>query len=366
MNRRVNVAFLGTGDMAQTHMRDMANLGDLYCLKALCDTNEKRLRAFQETFKVNVDCYMDHHALLDRKDIDAVIICTPNYLHLEHAVAAFESGKHVLLQKPMALHIRDCNTIIEAGRKAGKKLQVGLVYRYSPLFRYMAQVIQRGKIGRPLMAWCHEFRVPFPVGNLREWRYDEKLSGGSLVEKSCHHFDLFQWMLGGLPLRVHAFGGNSSVDCGKTVPPGVPGEPYVFSPQSVNNIIDHAWVNIEFPDDRKANYGLSLFSANRELPFGVLGDKGWIEVNVHRKTIFFHDGRPGHVEIIEPEKISHELADRGHSGGARELLEFAEAILQDTEPFCSGEIGRDSLLAAIAGELSIKEKRVIEISELLQ
>ena len=206
MNRRVNVAFLGTGDMAQTHMRDMANLGDLYCLKALCDTNEKRLRAFQETFKVNVDCYMDHHALLDRKDIDAVIICTPNYLHLEHAVAAFESGKHVLLQKPMALHIRDCNTIIEAGRKAGKKLQVGLVYRYSPLFRYMAQVIQRGKIGRPLMAWCHEFRVPFPVGNLREWRYDEKLSGGSLVEKSCHHFDLFQWMLGGLPLRVHAFG----------------------------------------------------------------------------------------------------------------------------------------------------------------
>ncbi len=365
MKETIRLGFIGTGDMAATHMNDIMGFGELFEVRALCDPAPARLDYFRRRFRCSPDCYDDYRKLLERGDLDAVIICSPNQLHTEHACAAFAAGLHVLLQKPMALSIKECNIIIEAAARARKTLQVGLVYRYSPIFRTMYRLIESGRIGNPGMAWCHEFRVPFPVGNGREWRYDQAASGGSLVEKDCHHFDLFQWMLGALPTRVHAIGGNFAVRENGPVAPGVPGEAYRFEPGSPNNIIDHAWVNIEFEAGRSANLGLSLFSGNRDLPVGVLGDAGWVEANVHLKKIFLYDGRPGHVETIEPEKISHELADKGHSGGACELWEFAQSILTGTPPACTGEIGRDSLLTALAGELSIREKRIVEIAEIL-
>jgi len=262
----------------------------------------------------------------------------------------------------------ECDKIIEASEKAGKVLQVGLVYRYSALFRTMAAIIKSGRIGEPLMAWCHEFRVPFPIGREREWRYNQELSGGSLVEKDCHHFDLFQWMLGALPVAVHAFGGQIIVNEQGPVKPGVPGEPYEFEKDNINNIIDHAWVNIEFEKSKTANLGLCLFSANRELPLGVIGEKGWIEANVHQNKLRIFDGRMGHVEEVQPQKRSHELAggvrDLGHSGGALEVFEFISCVRENRQAFCDGKIGKESLYAALAAEMSIREKRVVQISEL--
>ncbi len=81
--------------------------------------------------------------------------------------------------------------MITAARETGKVLQVGLVCRYAKIFRAMRRLIDAGRIGRPVLAWCHEFRVPFPIGRGRAWRYSQKLSGSALLEKNCHHFDLF-------------------------------------------------------------------------------------------------------------------------------------------------------------------------------
>lgn len=364
MSKAVRIGFIGAGDMAVTHAVEMGGLPGEFEIMAAADVSEERLSAFRGRFGDGIAACADYRKLLERDDLDAVIIASPNHLHLEHACAAFDAGLHVLLQKPMALNLGDCDTITAAGKAAGKTLQVGLVYRYSALFRMMAGIIQEGRIGEPAMAWCHEFRVPFPIGRGREWRYRQAESGGSLVEKDCHHFDLFNWMLGALPVRAHAIGGNFAVRENGAIEPGVPGEPYRFPAGEVNDIIDHAWVNIEFEAGRSANLGLALFSGNRDLPVGVLGTHGWIEANVQQKKLFLHTGRPGHVEVIEPEKAAHELADKGHSGGARELLEFARCVRTGEAPFCDGQIGRDSLLAALMGEISIREHRAVEVGEL--
>lgn len=365
----IRLGFIGVGDMARVHVTDLLQFPG-WEIKAIADISELRMDSFNSRFKISPEKYTDYRKLVEREDIDAIFICSPNNLHKEHACAAFEHDKHVLLQKPMALNIPDCNAIIKAAEKAKKILQVGLVYRYSPLFRNMAALINNGRIGTPLMAWCHEFRVPFPIGREREWRYSQEESGGSLVEKDCHHFDLMQWMLGARPVKVHAFGGQSTVQVGGRVMPGVPGEPYTMNFSQKNNIIDHAWVNIEYEGNKSGNLGLCLFATSREMPFGIIGDKGWIEANVHTRKINLFDGRPGLIENIDANYKAHELADMkgitdtGHSGGAAEVLSFLECIKKGEPAYCNGKIGRDSLLAAISGEISIAEKRIVEISEL--
>lgn len=368
MKNKIRLAFIGVGDMAVTHTHDLMQFSEECEVTAIADISDERMNAFNHTFRIDARKYNDYKDLLSDKQIDAVIICSPNFLHTEHACAAFEAGKHVLLQKPMALSLSDCDKIIAASEKAGKVLQVGLVYRYSALFRTMAEIIKSERIGEPLMAWCHEFRVPFPIGREREWRYDQKLSGGSLVEKDCHHFDLFQWMLGALPVSVHAFGGQVTVKEDGPVKPGVPGEPYKFGQENVNNIIDHAWVNIEFERNKTANLGLCLFAANRDLPLGVIGEKGWIEANVQQNKLRIFDGRMGHIDEEQPKKLSHELAggvrDFGHTGGALEVFDFLNCVRKNRKAFCDGKIGRESLYAALAAEMSIREKRVVQISEL--
>ncbi len=369
MKRKIKLGFIGTGDMAVTHTRDLMQFAEDCEITAISDTNNERMDSYNQMFRISPTKHADYKDLLSDKDIDAVIICSPNYLHMEHACAAFAAGKHVLLQKPMALTPCECDKIIEASEKAGKVLQVGLVYRYSKLFRTMKEIIRSGRIGEPLMSWCHEFRVPFPIGREREWRYNQGLSGGSLVEKDCHHFDLFQWMLGALPVAVHAFGGQIIVKDEGVIKPGVPGEPYTFAKDSINDIIDHAWVNIEFERGKTANLGLCLFTADRNLPLGVIGEKGWIEADVQQNRLRIFDGRAGHIEEVQPNKLSHELADGlrdfGHSGGALEVFEFLNCARDNRKAFCDGKIGKESLYAALAAELSIKEKRVVQVSELI-
>ena len=364
----VRLGFVGTGDMAGAHARDLAQFAGEYEVRAIADISAERMARFNAKFKLAAEAHADYRELLARDDLDAVLICSPNHLHTEHALAAFAAGKHVLLQKPMALTLADCDSIIAAAEKADKVLQVGLVYRYSTLFRTMAEIIQSGRIGKPALAWCHEFRVPFPIGRDREWRYSQERAGGSLVEKDCHHFDLFQWMLGALPARVHAFGGQMAVRVGGPVKPGVPGEGYELDGKAANDIIDHAWVNIEYDGGQKANLGLCLFAANRELPVGVIGEQGWIEASAQQNKLRVFDGRLGQVEELEPDKIPHELAgdltDFAHHGGAREVHEFLDCARHNRKPFCDGKIGKESLYAALAGELSVKERRVVEISEL--
>jgi predicted dehydrogenase len=368
VKNKVKIGFIGTGDMAATHVSDLMQFAEECEITALADISNERMDLFNSKFRLSAKKYIDYKELLSDRNVDAVIICSPNFIHAEHACAAFYAGKHVLLQKPMALTLPECDKIIEASEKAGKVLQVGLVYRYSALFRTMSEIIKSGRIGEPLMAWCHEFRVPFPIGREREWRYNQELSGGSLVEKDCHHFDLFQWMLGALPVSVHAFGGQIIVNENGAIKPGVPGEQYEFAKGNTNNIIDHAWVNIEFERNKTANLGLCLFTANRELPLGVIGEKGWIEANVHQNKLRIFDGKMGHVEEIQPKKLSHELAggirDFGHSGGALEVFEFISCVRENRKAFCDGKIGKESLYAALAAELSIKEKRIVQIKEL--
>ena len=370
----VRYGMIGCGDMGRVHAMNFSQKPGLAEAVVICDINEDNSKAMRKELPNgnSVPAVSDYRQVLAMDEVEAVIISTPNNRHYQIVLDAFDAGKHVFCEKPMEVTLQRCREMVRAWKQSGLVFQIGLVYRYSPLFRRMAQLIQDGAIGQPWMAWCHEFREPFPIGRTREWRYSEAQSGGALVEKDCHHFDLFNWMFGVQPKRVQAMGGQLAIKADNTGSwrPGVTGEPYPDSLAPHPEVLDHAWVNIAYENGAKANLGLCFFAPKMGLPFGVLGTKGRIESNVANQTMElieynFKTGEPKRTNIEAGTDV-YGLGQIGHSGGFDQHVEFCECVRKGRQAWCNGDIGIQSLYPAFAAQKSILENgRVVDIAEIV-
>jgi myo-inositol 2-dehydrogenase/D-chiro-inositol 1-dehydrogenase len=141
--------------------------------------------------------HLDWRHLLADRSIDAVNIVVPNHLHADIAIAALEVGKNVLLEKPMAASIADCDRIVEAVRRTGKVLSVGHEFRASTQWGLIHRMIRDGEIGEPLYANVSLFRFPYRQG-AGGWRYDANRVGSWILEEPVHFFDLLMWWFEGL------------------------------------------------------------------------------------------------------------------------------------------------------------------------
>ena len=140
-------------------------------------------------------------------DLDAVDIVAPNHLHADLAVAALRAGRHVLLEKPLATTIEDCERIIAASRASGCLVSVTHEMRASPQWGRIRQEIAAGAIGRPRFASFTLFRHPFRAGSAG-WRHDRARVGSWLLEEPVHFFDLLLWYFAesGVPVSLQAAG----------------------------------------------------------------------------------------------------------------------------------------------------------------
>ncbi len=295
-------------------------------------------------------------------NVDVLIIGSPNYIHAGQVEFCAPLRKPVFLEKPIGANLAEADRIVKAVNFNNCLCQVGLVYRYSPFFTKCMEFLHTGLIGDIQMMWCHEFVdwIWQP-----EWRCNQSLSGGALVEKNCHHFDIFNWALKDAvsPQMVNAFGGRN----------------YYHD----REIIDNAFVNIEYINGVRASLALCMFSKYCGLKFGFIGTKGTLETQMdgserpRRDLITFYPRnheRSDKMEIyvdyesefrdcvISPQSIHG--SNLGHSGNVNEVVSFADCVEQGKKPFCNVEIGRNSLLIPIAAEQSITESRTINIADI--
>ncbi len=185
---------LGTGLIAEYHRQAIAAT-DGAVLQAVGHYNPDRLAALSLQFGVPA---LSEAALLARPDIDAVIICTPSGQHAEQAIRAAKAGKHVLVEKPMALSLEDADAMIEACRAAGVRLGVCLQRRTEPLFRKVHAALSAGDLGDITMA---ALTMPYFRGDAyyaqAEWRGTWAGDGGGiLMNQGIHLIDLLVWFLG--------------------------------------------------------------------------------------------------------------------------------------------------------------------------
>ncbi len=190
--------------------------------------------------------------IADSKEVDAVIVATPPYYHPEHLEVVAGAGKHIYLEKPVAVDVQGCKRVLRAGEKARGKvsMDVGFQVRYSPPYAEMVRRIHAGALGKIGFAQAHFYtgagrRPDWPGApalevRLRNWHYDRVLSGDILVEQGIHLVDVCNWILGHHPLKAVGSGGRQVRD-----DPG--------------NVWDHYSVVYHYPGDLVVNFNSTQF-----------------------------------------------------------------------------------------------------------
>ncbi len=204
MTDKLGFGLIGCGRVAPRHVESIVSLADAR-LVALADIREERAGRFATQHGANP--YADYHALLARPDIDVVSICTPSGLHAQMAIDALAAGKHVLVEKPIALSLVDANRMIAAAKAADRKLCVVLQNRYNPPMQDLRRLVDAGVLGKLLLgnATVRWYRTQeyYEDG----WHGTWALDGGALMNQSIHHIDALQWLLGA-PESVFAYSGT--------------------------------------------------------------------------------------------------------------------------------------------------------------
>ncbi len=181
-------------------------------LAAGCDIDPRALERFREDYGPDTFTTDDAQELVEIDDLDAVFITTPDYLHEEHAVTALSAGKHVYLEKPMAITIEGCDRILQAARRSGAKLYLGHNMRHFAVIEKMKSLIERGEIGQVKVAWCRHFVSYGGDSYFKDWHAEQAKSTGLLLQKGAHDIDVLHWLCGGYTERVTAMGGLTLYD----------------------------------------------------------------------------------------------------------------------------------------------------------
>lgn len=186
----LNVAVLGAGFMGGTHARAFANLEDVNVV-AVSSRSEEKARALAE--EVGCQWTTDSMALVNDSRVEAVSVTLPTHLHRDFTVAALAAGKHVFVEKPMALTVEDCDAMIRAAEETDRVLMVAHVLRFWPEYVALAEVLESGQLGAPISAVAS--RLCEPPG-WAEWFKDASLSGGEVLDLHIHDLDTLNWLFG--------------------------------------------------------------------------------------------------------------------------------------------------------------------------
>lgn len=194
MNKGYHVAIIGCGAISKNHLKALENVKNAACI-AVYDVIRERADEVAGEYGIQ-KVYYDYKDVLEDMEIDVVHICTPHYLHAQMAVDAFEAGKNVLCEKPMALTREDARRMIEARNRSGLQLAVCFQNRYNEASVYIKKVMDSGILGRitggrAQVTWD---RKP-EYYSTSDWRGTwEKEGGGVLINQAIHTFDLIQWL----------------------------------------------------------------------------------------------------------------------------------------------------------------------------
>jgi predicted dehydrogenase len=236
----INVALLGAGSQGQVLVNSCLKIPGVR-FKAVCDIwtayNRKRVSRMLKVYRHEHNTYTDYREMLDKeKDLDAVIVATPDFWHAPHAVTCLEAGLHVYCETAMSNTIEGARKMVRAARKAGKLLQIGLQRRSNPRYLHcQQQLLQQykllGRIAAVSGQWNRLVREPLgwperyafdkatlerygygSMAQFRNWRWCRGLGGGPVVDRGSHQIDVFNWFLGTSPSSVMASGHTSYLD----------------------------------------------------------------------------------------------------------------------------------------------------------
>ena len=307
----MRVAIVGVGGMGTNHFNIHKSM-DGTTLVAACDLQIDKLR--EKTAGTDIHAYSDYYEMLEAEKPDIVDVCTPTYLHAEHAIAAMRAGAHVICEKPMALCKEQAAQIMAVAKETGKTFMAAHVLRFMGPYAYLCDVIRSKKYGNPLKIRMSRMSGT-PMWSYENWMLDKDRSGHAVLDLMIHDIDLVQYMLGqprdivGAHYEMNELTNYASVN-------------YIYDGFSVS--FEGGWfkTDIGFESDY-----LAIFEGGYvKLKDGVLTDNGQV-VDLDR------------ADVIEDTGINISNAD----GYAQEIRHFIDCVKCGKAPSVTPESSADSV-----------------------
>ncbi len=346
---KIGLGIIGCGRVArERHMPALKWIPGFEIIAA-SDIRPDGLEEFSDRYKIKRR-YPDYRELLEDPDIDAVGILTPTPSHIEIGLAALEMGKHVFMEKPLALTLSDCDKLIEKSRAANTKSLLCFNLRWHRLVKQAREKIRSGELGN-IKAVCSIYTHLRDGRSAQNWHRDLDLGGGVTFNEGVHHFDLWHYLVGGSAERIFAFHDSDQY---------YQDESSMISGRLSNGILASAYYT---------------FKTSPASEIEIYGDRGRLHVNLYR-----FDGLRFYPSSIYPGDIGDRLKKAVRSGldsgGWTAVLRrggdfqdtffqiwrhFAGCILHDKQPECVFEDGRRAVKTALAAVASFKSGTMIEI-----
>lgn len=427
INGKKKVALVGTGIRGNKFWGKYLNdaYSDVIEYVGLCDINLGRLTYSKKFIGVDCPVYINFDEMLEKADIDLLIVTTVDATHDEFIIKGLDKGINVVTEKPMTTDEHKCQNIIDAQRRSKAKLIVAFNYRYGKLFTKLKEMIQSKEIGELVSIDLNWYLNTYHGASyFRRWHGLREKSGTLLLHKSAHHFDLLNWFIGSDPVEVHAYGAlekygkNNSFrgancrscehkkDCNfywditkdeKMMKLYAENEKYdgyirdncLFRKEI--DIFDKMAVQIKYANDVQVSYSLTTYSPFEGFRFAFNGKNSRLEThegipwrdNIQEDQSKIHEKEMDHTSHSTTQLKYHEIVSqrnfedfkriefpfvrKGHWGGDKLMLDeiFRKKTITPALNHAAGiRDGSLAVLIGIAARISIDEGRSVKITEL--
>ena len=356
----IRLAIIGTGHRAWAHLGILKSLPG-YQVVALADPTPDNLD-HAATLAPGAKTYTDYRKMLaERKDIDAVVVITPSFLHAQVTIDAFEHGLPVLSEKPMATTVEDANRMIAASKKAGKLLYIGFQKRLVPTTAKMQELVAAGEIGKIELVSGNLFRGDWYKGSWKytnpktgvatNWRYLTFTEGSALLEDGVHEIDCGNWIINDRVVRVSAAGGNN-----------------VFKDRET---ADHVCAIIEYESGVKFTFELCLFGSEagpQSRRLVLVGSEGVMYAEEGKVAIRKGRGKGvRYVDVVDktPKSIlAHAEGSAADNETYKQYLLFAQSLRQGKAPLVGPDSAKNTIKIILLAEKSWREHRMMNWNDL--
>ena len=357
MTNKIRFALVGTGMMGREHIRNLQLMPDAE-ITALIDPVADSRNAAQALLPNPVNHYPDLGAAIGAQTIDAIVLSSPNYTHHDILKPVMGSKLHILCEKPMATNLADAKHLADLARTHAGIFWVGMEYRYMPPALAFVEEIKSGKIGRLQMLAIREHRFPF-LPKVGDWNRFSANTGGTMVEKCCHFFDLMRLIVGAEAVRVYCSGAMDVNHQDERYDGRKP------------DIIDNSYTIVDFDNGVRAMLDLCMFAdgSEEQEEIAATGDLAKLEVFIPSGDIVFSP----RVGFMAPKKVERRhvkvdetalKAGSHHGATFYQQQAFIDAILGRGDIAVTADDGLRAAAIGMAAEISAKEKRAVLMSEL--
>ena len=358
---------IGCGSMGREHIENLFAMGGAR-VTALADPHRPSREAALALCREPPQVFEDAGELLASGLCDAVVIASPNHTHAEMMRAALATDLHILVEKPLVTRIDDGLELLQRAARRRGIVWVAQEYRYMPPVAEMIRIAHEGGVGRLHQVAIREHREPF-YSKVGDWNRFSANTGGTLVEKCCHYFNLMDHILKEQPARVFASGGQRVNHLDEQYDGKTP------------DILDSAFVIVEYPSGARASLDLCMFAENSvdNEHVTIVGAEGKLESLLPSGILRYgrredwgrraNWGQPsGTVKGVAVRQIRDtNIKYLGQHFGASyiEHQKFAQAVRNGTPPEIPLEEGLRAVATGLAAHKSIDEGRVVALSEVL-